>query len=285
VNEYGKQFRHNTEVRRCDMHHNTAGFSGTAANAIDVHDNEIYDNALGFTTDVFTAAGHPGFPQDSDRVHHNEFYSNNFNPYKDSCETEDYQPGVCSDVIPTIPVPVGTAMWIAGGNDNEFDHNTVWDNWRRGSMLFAVPDATVCGVNPIAGGNQQHGCNELSISTSYRNEFHDNVMSRRPNGTPDPNGTDFWWDQFLLNSGNCWRDNVGRDGTRASITSTPPLNPLQFLGLNIPGFLPEDCAQQIIGSPTGVLDEVELLECLAEFDQDIPLGICNWFQTPSEPQP
>ena len=43
----------------------TGGYSGTDATRR-LHDNNFYDNSLGFTTDVFTAAGHPGFPQDSD---------------------------------------------------------------------------------------------------------------------------------------------------------------------------------------------------------------------------
>ena len=124
------------------MHHNTAGYSGTAANAVWVHHNNFYDNALGFTTDVFTAAGHPGFPQDSDLIEHNNFYSNNFNPYLPQPPDEE--------VIPTIPVPVGTALWIAGGNNNELRNNHFWDNWRRGMMLFAVPDRFVCGDNPVA---------------------------------------------------------------------------------------------------------------------------------------
>ena len=82
--------RYNTEIRRCDMHHSTIGYSGTSANAVWMHHNDFYDNALGFSTDVFTAAGHPGFPQDSDLIEDNEIYSNNFNPYL---------PG--SDVVPT----------------------------------------------------------------------------------------------------------------------------------------------------------------------------------------
>src|SRR4051794_4400260 len=60
------QRRYNTELRTCDMHHSAAGFSATDGNAIWVHHNEFYDNTLGFTTDVFTAPGHPGFPADSD---------------------------------------------------------------------------------------------------------------------------------------------------------------------------------------------------------------------------
>ena len=28
----------------------------------------------------------------------------------------------------------------------------------------------------------------------------------------DPNGTDFWWDEFADNKNNCWYDNTGKDG-------------------------------------------------------------------------
>ena len=53
------------------MHDNLLGYSGTDGNAVWVHNNEFYDNSMGFSTDVFTAPGHPGFPQDSDLVENN----------------------------------------------------------------------------------------------------------------------------------------------------------------------------------------------------------------------
>src|SRR4051794_3889996 len=74
-------FRYSQEIRNCDSHHNASGYSGTDGNSTRVDYNNFYDNALGFTTDVFTAPGHPGFPQDSDMIERNNFYSNNFNPY------------------------------------------------------------------------------------------------------------------------------------------------------------------------------------------------------------
>ncbi len=164
---------------------------------------------------MFTAAGHPGFPQDSDLIEHNKFYSNNFNPYAKN-----------SDVEPTIPVPVGTALWIAGGNHNIFRKNRVWNNWRRGVMLFAVPDALVCGPP-----EHQAGCDPAKVSTSHRNRFYGNIMGRSPSGKRDPNGTDFWWDNWVDNRGNCWRDNIGKNGTRRSVTTSPP------------GGLPSNCAK------------------------------------------
>ena len=64
-----------TEIRNCDMHHNLLGYSGTDGNSVWVHNNNFYDNTEGFSTDVFTAPGHPGFPQDSDLLENNNFYS------------------------------------------------------------------------------------------------------------------------------------------------------------------------------------------------------------------
>ncbi len=134
--------RYNTEIRYCDMRHNAAGYSGTDGNAVWLHHNNLYDNANGFTTDVFTASGHPGFPQDSDLLEKNKFYSNNFNPYLPS-----------SDIDPTVPMPVGTGMWIAGGNGNTIRNNWFFDNWRRGTMLFAVPErAHLRAADPVDPG-------------------------------------------------------------------------------------------------------------------------------------
>ena len=67
----GTEFRYNQEVRFCDLHHNMAGYSGTNGNAVHVHHNRIYDNALGLQTDVVTGAGHPGYPGDSMLVENN----------------------------------------------------------------------------------------------------------------------------------------------------------------------------------------------------------------------
>jgi hypothetical protein len=276
--------RLNTEIRRCDMHHNALGYSGTAANAVHIHHNDFYDNAQGFSTDVFTAAGHPGFPQDSDLIEHNEFYSNNFNPYLEPCPPGE-EPGppataTCSDVVPTVPVPVGTGMWIAGGNNNEVRDNTFWDNWRRGAMVFSVPDTFVCGPQT---GNSQHGCDPVEVNTSFRNELHDNVMGRTPAGVVDPNGLDFWWDQFPGNANNCWYSNVGKNGDRASLTADPPINPA---GDDAPSggvFLPGNC-ETLASTGAGGDNETELVSCLANFEEGAPTP-CTWFETPTEPQP
>jgi hypothetical protein len=265
------------------MHHSAAGYSATDGNAIWVHDNEFYDNTLGFTTDVFTAPGHPGFPQDSTLVENNNFHSNNFNLYLPICGPGE-QPGPygpnqgCSDVVPTVPEPVGTGLWIAGGNHNIVRNNHFWDNWRRGTMLFSVPDQFVCGpagVDPALLA----GCDPAKVppSTSYNNEFYGNVMGQAPDGTKARNGLDFWWDSYPSNTGNCWHDNTGVDGDRASLTSFPLQSPVE--GASVPGFLPEDCASSVgTGGPT---QEAELLGCFASFTFDA--DTCDWFATPAKP--
>jgi Right handed beta helix region len=256
---YYPQFRYSQEIRYCDSHHNLAGYSGTDGNATHVDHNEFYDNALGFTTDVFTAPGHPGFPQDSDLIEYNDFYSNNFNPYDPS-----------SGIEPAEPEPVGTGLWIAGGNSNVLRYNRFWDNWRRGTMLFAAPDATICG--PVIG-TPVTGCDPTRVSTSYGNLFYGNLMGVAPDGKAEPNGTDFWWDAFPTNTGNCWWGNIAASG--AKITTSP--DPLP------------DCANGSdpsnsmgTGAPA---NEAELAGCLIgiEAGQGYNPALCAWFQTPPKP--
>jgi hypothetical protein len=276
------QRRFGTEIRRCDLHHSALGYSGTNGNAVWVHNNEFYDNTMGFSTDVFTAPGHPGFPQDSDLIEKNNFYSNNFNTYLPECPAGQ-MPGPngpnqgCTDVISTVPVPVGVGLWIAGGNANVIRENRFWDNWRRGTMLFSIPDFLVC---PAGSDDQVPGCdpNPAAVpSTSYRNVFYENKMGVAPDGSVQRNGTDFWWDQGgltadpTLNTGNCWYSNTGPDGTAASVTGEPsPSAPP-------PGNLPSDCADS--PSVGGGAQVAELLACT-----DGPGNpACPWFTTPPKP--
>jgi hypothetical protein len=254
----GTEARLNQEVRRCDMHHNLAGYSGTNGNAVHIHDNNIYDNALGIQTDIVTAAGHPGFPGDSMLVEDNRIYSNNFNTYAPD-----------SDVKPAFPFPTGTGMWIAGGNHHRIRDNFFYDNHRRGTMVFTVPDALICG--PGAGGNEQAGCDSKTVSTSHYNMTFDNRMGVRPDGKQDANGVDFWWDNFGGSRGNCWFRNSGPK----PITTDPQ------------GRLPScndgrDPAQSV---GTGDDNEGELLSCVAafetrNFDQN---GPCPWVRSPADP--
>jgi hypothetical protein len=274
--------RLNNVVTRCDLHHNLAGYSATNGNAVHVLRNNIYDNTLGFNTDAVTAPGHPGFPGDTSLVENNNFFSNNFNPYVDE-----------SDVEAAFPYPTGTGLWVAGGNHHRVRNNYFWDNWRRGTMQFSVPDALVCGPD---SDNEQRGCDASRSSTSHFNSYHGNRMgfvpeefrdpklvehlqitNGGPNGSPtQPNGTDHWWDDFAGAEGNCW---YGNESATGAVTVSPRPLPDCDNG--------QDPSSSIgIGSPA---NEGELLSCLAAFinrDQgglDPDTSTCPWLRTPPRP--
>jgi hypothetical protein len=252
----GTPFRYNQRITRCDSHHNAAGYSATDGNAVRVDHDNFYDNALGLTTDVVTAAGHPGFPGDSTLFEHNNIYSNNFNPFEEG-----------SDVPPALPYPVGTGMWIAGGNWHIVRNNHFWNNWRRGTMLFSVPDALVCGP---ATGDAQAGCDPSRNSTSFNNTFNGNVMGETPKGKAMPNGLDFWWDAYPDSTGNCWFDNQGPNPIATSPANLPDCNGGTNPGTSIG-----------TGDPA---NEGELLSCAVSFEtRNYDPATCPWFTTPPKP--
>ena len=256
--------RLNQEITRCDSHHNNLGYSGTMGNATHVVDNNFYDNTTGIATDSFFAGGHPGYPQDSAVFENNRIFSNNFNIY-------DPNSGIKS----ATPVPIGVGILIAGGDYNLVRNNYFWDNWRRGTMLLAVPDAISCAPTPSEGAPP---CQPQGVaSTSHDNRYQGNVMGRSPGGALLPNGVDFWWDQFPTNQGNCWYPNTGSDLTAGGITGDP--SPPPVTGSTIPGFLPEDCGSPLNIGTGDPLKEAMLVDC-AENGND---GICEWYQPPAKP--
>jgi hypothetical protein len=255
----GTPFRYNQIVRLCDSYHNLAGYSATSGNAVHVYKNNFYGNALGLNTDVATAAGHPGYPGDSMLYEGNNIYSNNFNPYDDD-----------SDVDPAFPYPVGTGLWIAGGNNHTVRNNNIYDNWRRGTMVFSIPDVLICG--PHTDNTNQKGCDPDQNNTSHRNKHYSNVMGRSPDGKAMPNGTDFWWDRFPGNSGNCWWQNEGP----AEITYSPGPLPNCDNGKN---------PSESVGTGN-MQNEAELASCLASFETrnfERESTTCPWLFTPPKP--
>jgi hypothetical protein len=94
-------------------------------------------------------------------------------------------------------------------------------------------------------------------------------MGVAPDGSYRPNGTDFWWDSFNGNTGNCWYGN--HPFTGKSITTSPPLLP--------------DCANGTnpsLSVGTGApQNESELLSCFAAITTDS--NTCDWFTTPPKP--
>ena len=256
--------RLNQKITRCDLHHNALGYSGTMGNATHLVHNNIYGNTTGVSTDSFFAGGHPGFPQSGAVFEKNNIYSNNFNDYAD-------QPAR-TRVEPQVPVPIGSGIQIAGGNANVVRDNRMWNNHRAAVRLLAVPDAISC-----APGTQTCTITNPS-SDSFDNLFYDNVLGRSPSGRKQLNGVDFWWDGFPTNTGNCWFNNIGPDGTNASWSGDP-----QRSGANQakPGFLPENCSSPLnvgIGDPS---KEAMLVYCATAAIGDPG---CDWFVPPPKPK-
>ena len=279
--------RINTVVRKCDLHGNVLAYSGSMGNAVRITENEIYGNTAGISTDTISASGHPGFPADSVEIDNNNIYSNNLDLY-----------GVENPRVPPIVgvLPVGVGIFWAGHNDGNVHDNRIFDNWRYGAQLLAVPDAAVALLDdfePEGGVDPGISCPlPGQISTSCNNKFHDNNMGIPPpgfepspevkrfgnvTGLPAPvaaNGTDFWWDEFVANPGNCWFDNTGSDGTEASVTGPGVGTP--------PDILPDET---ICGSYMGTSDsakESNLVNCFtARSGGD--KSLCDWYTMPPQP--
>ena len=283
--------RPNTVIRDCDLHGSALGYSGSMGNAVRITHNHIYGNSTGISSDTLSAAGHPGFPADSSEIDHNLIYSNNLDLYRDDAPV---------DIL--VPVPIGTGVFYPGMNDAKVHDNWIFDNWGNGTMLFPVPDALTNGggaEGDIFPGISCPGAPENGISTSCGNRYHDNHVGRAPNGfrfpseigkfgnvyahddarPKKPNGTDFWWSEFFaINTGNCWFDNTGTDGTAASVTGPGDAGRLPG---SPPQVLPSDCDTSVGNNDLAKFSY--LLECSNGPDDDTGPTDCDWWQTPAPP--
>jgi hypothetical protein len=250
--------RYGIEIKHANSHHNTIGYSGTAGNGVWAHDNAFHHNSTGMTTDSF-ASGHPGMPQDCAKWEHNRIYSNNadyFNDERDAyCKNTPIPERDPKVVCPTFQVPVGTGLGIFGGNGDIVRDNYIWDNWRDGMKLLYVPAAF-------------RGQPEMGIDTSFDNTVSGNKMGVRPDGTRDPNGNDFWWDEE--GRGNCWSENSGPAG------AAPSSNVLTGL---------PDCPGSPVMTPGIPTKTASQATCATwdPFTNPDPPG-CDWFTRPEEPR-
>jgi predicted outer membrane lipoprotein len=290
--EFYPEERYNTTIKKCDLHGSAMGYSGSMGNSVRVTQNRFYGNANGLTTDTLSAPGHPGFPADGMKIDNNWFYSNNLDVYSEDNPFEAL-----------VPQPVGSGFFWAGNNNGRFEDNWVFDNWRQGTMLIGVPDA-LAGEAEGAVDRESHcptANDDDSLSTSCDNHHSGNKMGQVPPGfephpaltkfgnqtslksgaATAPNGVDFWWDENTSNTGNCWFENTGPDGTRESLNPDPPLGPAA--GQSVPGFLPEDCPSSV-GSPAYLGKAAFLLACYGQWETgELEAPGCDWFDTPPQP--
>ena len=230
--------RYNTVIKKCDLHGSAMGYSGSMGNSVRVTQNHFYGNANGLTTDTISAPGHPGFPADGMKVDHNWFYSNNLDVY-----ARGHPP-----FVPLVPQAVGTGIMWPGMNDGVFANNRVFDNWRHGTLLVAIPDVVageaegnVDSAEPLPSDPVARS--RRSASTSCDNQYFDNQMGERPRRLqaapgPDqvrqperahrratvpaelPNGVDFWWDEHRPRTATAGTTTPGRTARGDALTAT-----------------------------------------------------------------
>ena len=189
--------------RCCDSHHNTGGFSGTEQPRHADHHNNFYDNALGFTTDVFTAPGHPGFPQHGNVIENNNFYSNNFNPFRPDSRRRAVHRGA------------GRHRAVAGRRQRQ--HRAQQPLLRQLAPRHdAVRGPRRHRLRPAAGRHDDAGARLQPARASRRRTATGSPRQRHGRRTrrarSKPNGVDFWWDAFPGNTGNCWWGNKAAPG-------------------------------------------------------------------------
>lgn len=253
--------RYGIDVRKINSYGNTLGFSGTAGNGTRVHNSRFHHNAAGMSTDSF-APGHPGMPQDCARWEDNLVYSNNRDAFDDEleeyCNSTPFEERRREVVCPWFQVPAGTGIMMYGANDNIVRRNRIWDNWRSGIRLFWVPAAVRGDDDPAKQSDTSNG-----------NRYLHNVFGEAPDGRPDPNGEDVFWDEQGI--GNCWAGNTGPGGV--AITSDPPQLPECGSG----------GSTSTVSNPAKTGMEVPCATWDPEDNPDPP-G-CSWFTVPPEPQP
>jgi Right handed beta helix region len=265
--ETGPLKRWAVEIFNCRSHHNALGYSGTAGNSVYVHNNRFYKNQTGLATDSIYP-NHPGLPQDHGWYENNLIYSNNVNyteKYVQSgkCDKKPAKIGYERGVVCTVtPAPVGTGMVIAGGNHNYTHGNKVWDNWRTGFMLLAVPAAIRNEMDP-----------SKQFDTSHFNFYTGNTMGITKSGKELPNGFDFWWDD--QGEGNCWQDNKPIEGRE--ITSNTMY----------PGGLPNCDDGGSLPLPNNPYKSASVASC-SLYDRNDPFfrdpPACDFFDTPPRPE-
>ena len=176
--------RYGIEIRYSESYGNTIGWSGTAGNGVYTHDSNFHHNSTGITMDSFSG-GHPGMPQDCSKWESNRIYSNNndlFNARRDEyCKDTPNEQRDPRKVCPTFQVPVGTGILTGGGNGNIFRSNWIYDNWRRGTMLFWVP-GELRGDDPTGQSAPVEHVRDLPREPGTSAT----AMGIRPDGTPRP---------------------------------------------------------------------------------------------------
>ncbi len=261
--------RYATEMRRCKMHHNALGFSGTQGSYIWMHHNDVWDNAIGLSFDSET--DHPNFPQRGSVIEDNLVHDNNFEIYE---ATSDVPPG--GPGYDFFRYPVGTGIWIVGGDDNVVRRNWIYANKRMGMILARNPLEQPTPEQPQLSAVNRNAIYGNFVGVDVDGHAAPNLTAFPPGGDYAAGGSDFWWDE--TGDDNCWGP---QDPASGPVKYDPPnaLNPLP---------IPGPCPSTNLGNPAGNPQKLEILaNCALDggsppHTNDVTYP-CPWGQTNNAP--
>jgi len=209
--------RYSHQLIRAKMHHNALGFSGTQGNSVLIADSDIYDNAIGISFD--SENDHPNFPQRKSVIENNDIHDNNFDVYAADSDVPVRGPGYSF-----FRYPVGTGMWVIGGEDNVVRNNRIYNNGRFGVLISAN-----AAEAPLEARINRNMIGPNLIGTAAGEGAGPNSFNFAPGGFYAPGGSDYYWDGtgndncFTVNAGEkidpdpipgpCPMPNMGIDGT------------------------------------------------------------------------
>ena len=202
---------------------------GSMGNAVRITNNHIYGNTTGIASDTLSSGGHPGLPggqrADRQQLHLLEQLlrlrrrltrraagrgSDRRGRHLGRPERRAGQGQLVLRQLALRPLPAGGA-----GRAHERRRR----GGRRSIRASPARVRRITGSRPPAAtaspGTRWARCRPASSSRRSSTQF--DVPHGTINGSaPLPNGVDFWWDEFSGNTGNCWFDNTGFDGSAGS---------------------------------------------------------------------
>ena len=187
-------------------------------------------------------------------------------------------------------------------NDARVHDNYIFDNWRDGAMLFAVPDIAHHGggaegdifpgisvrVRRPTGSPRRAATSSSATAWAGRRtasatrdviDMFGNVHAHDDAKPKKPNGNDFWWSEFFAqNTGNCWYGNTGYDGTAATVTGPGEAG-------RLPASRPRCCRRTAppAWATTTSPKIVYLLDCANGPDEDTGPQDRDWWTLPAKP--
>ncbi len=202
--------RFSATVQRCKMYHNALGYSGTQGNSVRMVDNDVYDNAIGISFD--SEFDHPNFPQRYATIENNRIHDNNFDIY---ASTSDLPPG--GPAYDFFRYPVGTGIWIIGGDNNTIQGNYLYNNQKFGVLIAGNPlEVDPNGILPSPGVNR-NTVKDNHVGVDPQGALLPNATGLPPGGNYAPGGSDFLWDE--TGNDNCWGSQAPDSG---AIITDPP---------------------------------------------------------------